>query len=242
VSLSPSHSELSQISSSLGPTPAPRREPQDSSRQEFLAALLRQDDHAVALLSARWAHRHGVESMERLIQQVEGGSVPETEPIAPPSAGNPPGFEAPSLSPSRLFSPSPLDRAWQIGHPCEGAEEAPDPFAPELPSAEPFAGAAIDHDAPSVIESQAKQPAPRFNPIRRLKSLVRDCIDEVASTFQDGADPFEGEPEEPEPLPLSLTERARPMSRPPTAPVPLDLADLRSWLPDRHDDQPRRAS
>jgi len=168
-----------QVSASLDPMAASRRELDDPNRQALLAALQHQDKLAVARLSDRWAHRHGVASLEQLTQQ---------------RSADPP---APLVSESPIASPSlvPAGRA-----------------------------------------------APGFNPIRRLKSLVRDCIDEVASTFQDGDGAFASEQQKPTPTPLTLAKPDGLTQRPLAAPVPLDLADLRSWLPDRQDDQHRRAS
>jgi hypothetical protein len=159
---------------------ASRRELEDPNRQALLAALQHQDKLAVARLSDRWAHRHGVASLERFIQQL---------------AADPPAL---------LVQESPIA-------------------------------------SPSLVS--AGRAALGFNPIRRLKSLVRDCIDEVTSTFQDGDEAYLAEQQQHTPTPLTLAKPAGPTPRPLlAAPVPLDLADLRSWLPDRQDDQHRRAS
>jgi hypothetical protein len=154
---------------SPSPLAAPWLDHPGSSPQELLAALQRQDDPAIASLSARWAHRHGVESLQRLIQHLEVDS----------------GTAAADTGPATIS-----------------------------------------------VETPAQRPARRFQPIRRLKSLVRDCIDEVASTFQEEADDPAVESQEAAPQPLSL-------ARPPIHP---DLGDLRSWLPDHRDDQHPRAS
>ncbi|PZV00526.1 MAG: hypothetical protein DCF24_06815 [Cyanobium sp.] len=181
--------------------PAALPAPERSLRIQLLEALRQQDHPAVARLSARWAHRHGVEALERLIHDqslLEPGRI-EEEPTA--AAITPP--------PQGSFDPG--------EQPMEGALEG----------------------------TLSNPPAQGFHPIRRLKTLVRDCIDEVASTFQGETDQRLLEENAPVTSRFSLVQPLEP-----TGPVPLpapppvhpDLADLRSWLPDHQDDHQRRAS
>lgn len=163
-------------------SPRPMADGTDSA--DLLEALRRQDDHAVARLSARWAHRHGVEALERLLQNTDVPAPSPTTLAEPAGETSPPSLEQ-----------------LQLG------------IVP------------AEHD----VNGSAAQG---FNPIRRLKILVRDCIDEVASTFQGETDHAKPEQESP----------AHWEALPPPPPVHPDLAALRSWLPDHLDDQHRRAS
>jgi hypothetical protein len=137
----------------------------------------------------------------------------------------------------------------------------------ETPPAPPEPDTAAKPLSPAGEEAIAEEPigeettvAP--HPLTRFRSLVRDCIDEVARTFQ-GSDGFESP--SPEPLPPAAAQqppaveesRPKPIPKPPLAvggtrsgaagrPAPApshpDLASLRSWLPDAADHHERRAS
>ena len=168
---------------------------------ELTAALQAQDERALARLSARWAHRHGVESLQRLIQKHDA----HLEPVdLEPALAKLEGAEHPAMGEPAVSEPALIQ-----------------PAVTGVPPTRPRSA------LPAISLS---------NPIRRLKTLVRDCIDEVASTFQD---PAAASPVPPTLSPAPPTSSAAPLA---AAPVPLGLAELRTWLPDSPDEHHRRAS
>jgi hypothetical protein len=120
--------------------------------------------------------------------------------------------------------------------------------------------------APLPPPSTDASRSPRRNPLSRIKSLVRECIDEVAQTFQAEDDRDRTPPPEVQrtaPPPLALQQSAslqqprpsrrqtsrrgkastdRPVSAQAPAPSHPSLEALRAWLPDQPQEEERRAS
>ncbi len=134
----------------------------------------------------------------------------------------------------------------------------------ETPPAPPEQDTAAKPLSPAGEEAIGEEASVAPHPLMRFRSLVRDCIDEVARTFQESVS-LEGQPSEvhppgadrqppagQEPQHPPIPEAQQPVvgrarsgagaGRPAPAPSHPDLASLRSWLPDAADHHERRAS
>lgn len=104
--------------------------------------------------------------------------LPVLEAFSEPAAA-PPALSTPSVPAVWSSSPSPAESTPGLADlPLESAALASGPQEPL-----PLKG----HELVEPAEPEAMEAAPatpRRGPLSRLKTLVRDCIDEVASTFQ----------------------------------------------------------
>ncbi len=309
-----------------------------SGRESLLRAVEQRDGALLAQLSRRWAHRHGVEALEALIQEVgaeTGLAIWWREQLAaPPVAASPEPVSAEAITTETAgmgMAPLELDPAELAGmftplpdfeplpsfdvqaiFAMQSAFVPPPPAAQEPPIVQPVASTATERtdtqaeglaalieaaatpllaEAPlpaqeaAAVENPDRQvfaaeaqpmiaaailtspsagpleepthaaadPAPRRGPISRFRNLVRDCIEEVASTFQpddedrpDGPQPNRSVPPSPQPVqneaPLAPDLLGSPPWPSPAAAVAPPFALQQPPQPDRPSARRRRAA
>ncbi len=201
--------------------PVPASQPDLSSR--LLAAVAERDRPLAARLGQQWVHRRGLDALDRFLLTVLAPSLGLEAAqwlrahLGLVAAAAPTSEEIPraALAASLVIEEVPID-------------------AQELAALETELAAAPHLAEPHTWDGEDRAPTQRPALFGRMKTLLRQCLEDAIVGIDDQQPAPVLEPEPQPQRPLSLVPPLQVSSSP--APAPASLASLRAWLPDAEED------